>query len=164
MRMIKGYVVQGDYQTQGVMFEFGAAFRAATGEYLYPGTLNVQTLLALPIKEHFRIRACNSGIPDQDLLFEICRINRMWGYRMVRLDVKKRKLVRKNGLFEIICAQKIPNIYPGCDVVIELLRDDLPPRKWEKFQNPTPLDVLKRIERVERSNRLRILQAEQEEQ
>lgn len=164
MRMTKGYVVEGDYQSQGIMFEFGDAFRAATGEYLYPGTLNVQVPRAIPIKEHFRIRACTSGIPNQDLLFEICRINRLWAYRIVRLDMKRGKRIHRNSLFEIICAQKLPNIYPGCKVVIELLRDDVPPRKWEKSRTSSPLGVLARIERAERSNRLRMLQAEQEEQ
>lgn len=145
------------------MFRFGDAFRAATGEYLYPGTLNVKLQRAIPIQPQFRIRADQTGELGQELLFEICRVNRLWAYRMVRIRKRSGRPVRPNGLFEIVCAQKFPGILPGCKVVVELLRDDIAFWSSERPGTVNPIGVAKRLARVERSNRQRIQQAAREE-
>jgi CTP-dependent riboflavin kinase len=64
------------------MSSFRDVFRSAVGEELFPGTLNVQIDQKLEINEHFRIRGSDIGEPDQDLLFEICRVNGSWAYRI----------------------------------------------------------------------------------
>jgi CTP-dependent riboflavin kinase len=55
-------------------------FAEATGETLYPGTLNVKVSESLPIREDFRIE--DPLNPEQYLLFEICRISGRWAYRI----------------------------------------------------------------------------------
>jgi len=94
-------------------------FERATGERLYPGTLNVNVGQQIPIKEHFRIRGAEINEPEQDLLFEVCRINGLWAYRIRPFDA-----VGGGGhgdeILEIACSKKIPNVGPGVEVEIAL--------------------------------------------
>lgn len=163
MFILRGSVTEGDARSQSMMLQFGDAFRAATGEYLYPGTLNVKLPRAIPIQPQFRIGAEHTGELGQELLFEICRVNRLWAYRMVRIRKRSGRPVRPNGLFEIVCAQKIPGILTGCKVIVELLRDDVAYRPWERSRAVIPIGAAKRLARVEQSNRRWIQQAAQEE-
>lgn len=101
------------------MTEFTDLFTEATGERLYPGTLNVRVEDALQIREHFRIR--DPIDENQDLLFEVCRVNGQWAYRIRPLD-------RSGGgghgddTIEIACSQEVPNSGLGSAVEIEFFR------------------------------------------
>jgi len=70
-------------------------FERATGERLYPGTLNVHVGRPIPVREYFRIRGTEINEPEQDLL-------------------------HGDYIIEIACSQKIPNVPPGTEVEIAL--------------------------------------------
>ena len=104
------------------MTQYPEVFERATGEQLYPGTLNINVGTPIPIKEHFRIHGKEINEPDQDLLFEVCRINGLWAYRIRPLDTMGGG-GHGDHIFEISCSQKIPNVRPGTEVEIALFRD-----------------------------------------
>ena len=70
------------------MNEFPDVFFKATGEKLFPGTLNVKMDKPIPMKVHFRITGIEINEPEQDLLFEICRVKGFWAYRIRPLNLK----------------------------------------------------------------------------
>jgi CTP-dependent riboflavin kinase len=77
MIILKGSVcpdAQGLKHFTRRMTQYPEVFERATGERLFPGTLNVNVGERMPIKEHFRIRGAEINEPDQDLVFEVCRI------------------------------------------------------------------------------------------
>jgi CTP-dependent riboflavin kinase len=129
MITLKGRVVEGARDFCWRMTEFAGAFREATGEYLYPGTLNVKVDREIPLKEQFRIKGYRIGQPGHDVLFEVCRINRLWAYRVRPCDLNIADGGHGDDVIEVICAQKIPNALPGNPVTLELLRDDIPQPK-----------------------------------
>jgi CTP-dependent riboflavin kinase len=102
------------------MSQHPKVFERATGEKLFPGTLNVNVGETVKIKEHFRIHGKELNEPE-DFLFEVCRINGIWAYRIRPLDAMG------NGghgdhILEITCAHKIPDAQPGTEVEIALFR------------------------------------------
>jgi CTP-dependent riboflavin kinase len=106
------------------MREYSEVFERATGEHLYPGTLNVNVGKPIPIREHFRIRGTEINEPEQDFLFEVCHINQIWAYR-----IRPFHLVTGGGgygdhIVEIACSRRIPNVLPGTQVEIALFPRD----------------------------------------
>jgi CTP-dependent riboflavin kinase len=102
------------------MNQYPEVFERATGEKLFPGTLNVNVGEPVKIKEHFRIQGKELNEPE-DFLFEVCRMNGLWVYRIRPLDAMG------NGghgdhIVEISCHHKIPDVSPGTDVEIALFR------------------------------------------
>lgn len=94
------------------------AFKRATGEHLYPGTLNVNVGFVTPITEHFRIHGREIN-ETEEFLFEVCQINGFWAYRIRPCD--------DNGggghgdnILEISCSKQIANVSPGTEVEIAL--------------------------------------------
>ena len=88
------YVIEGTVKPQGNgdfrfrMTQFAHVFQKASGENLYPGTLNVKVNRLIRPKEDFRIKGQDIGEPDQDLLFEHCRINGLKAYRIRPYNLK----------------------------------------------------------------------------
>ncbi len=103
------------------MNKYHTVFESATGEKLFPGTLNVDVGEEIPIREDFRIQGAEINEPDQDLLFEVCRIKGRWAYRIRPLDA-----IGKGGhgdrILEITCRDEIPGVPPGTEVEITLFR------------------------------------------
>jgi CTP-dependent riboflavin kinase len=102
------------------MNQYPEVFERATGEKLFPGTLNVNVGEPVKIKEHFRILGKELNEPE-DFLFEVCRINGIWAYRVRPLDAMG------NGghgdqILEIASRDKIPDVPPGTEVEIALFR------------------------------------------
>ena len=105
------------------MTDFPSVFQEATGETLFPGTLNIQVEKGIPIREHFRILGLTIREPNQDLLFEVCRINgSLWGYRIRPYHVLTGVGGHGDHILEITCSTRIPNAGPGSDVTIEFFR------------------------------------------
>jgi CTP-dependent riboflavin kinase len=102
---------------------FQAAFFKATGEHPAKGkgTLNVKVTRCIRIKEHFRILGKEVG-EDEDFLFEICRINDIWAYRVRPCHPVTGSGGHGDDILEIICSNEIP-IRP--EMKITLLRDDI---------------------------------------
>jgi len=90
------------------MTEYPKVFEKATGERLYPGTLNVNVGRRNPVREHFRIRGTEINEPEQDLLFEVCRINQIWAYRIRPFHLATGEGGHGDHIIEIACSQKIP--------------------------------------------------------
>lgn len=102
------------------MNQYPRVFERATAEKLFAGTLNVNVGEPVPIKEHFRILGKELN-ETEDFLFEVCRINGIWAYRIRPLDAMG------NGghgdhILEITCHHKIPDVPPGTEVEIALFR------------------------------------------
>jgi CTP-dependent riboflavin kinase len=106
------------------MTQYPEVFERATGERLYPGTLNVNVGERIPIKEHFRIRGTELNELEQDLLFEVCRINQIWSYRIRPFHLVTGEGGHGDHILEIACSQKIPNDSPGTEVEIALFPRD----------------------------------------
>jgi hypothetical protein len=127
---MKGTVVTGFGHFFRRMTEFPETFRKATGETLYPGTLNVDVGKPIRIQEHCRIFGTEIGEPYQDLLFEPCLINGLpgWRIRPYVLDERAGFPVGGGGhgdhILEVSSATKIPNASAGSRVEITLFRED----------------------------------------
>jgi len=123
MVIVSGLVCPGD---QGLkhfskrMTDYAEVFKRATGERLFPGTLNVNVGRAIPIREHFRIRGTEINEPEQDLLFEVCRINQIWAYRIRPLNLATFDGGHGDHILELACSQKIPDVPPETEVEIAL--------------------------------------------
>jgi len=102
------------------MTQYPQVFEKATGERLYPGTLNVDVGKPFPMREHFRIRGTEINEPEQDLLFEVCRINQIWAYRIRPFQLATGEGGHGDHIFEITCTQQLPNVSPGTQVEIAL--------------------------------------------
>jgi hypothetical protein len=125
MVILRGRVVQGvkDFQKRLARAEFKAAYSKATGEGLWKGTLNVAVNRCIPVKEHFRIRGKEISEPEQDLIFEICRVNQIWAFRIRPYNLCTGAGGHGDNTLEIACSKEIRNV--NTDVEIELFRDDI---------------------------------------
>jgi len=136
MVILKGHVVQGcrHFSERMKRPEFCAAYRRGTGEDLCRGTLNVEVDRCIPIKEHFRIRWTEYDDPirgpKQDLLFEICRVNGIWAYRVRPYDLCTGAGGHGDHVLEIACSREITDAATGAEVRIELFRDDTEVSQW----------------------------------
>lgn len=122
MQVVKGQVVSGVGDFRNRMTNFREAFFRATGEELIQGTLNVDVGKIIPPKEHFRIRGTAINEPQQDLLFEVCRANGLWAYRIRPYCLKTGGGGHGDSILEIACSKMIPN--DGW-VEIELFREEI---------------------------------------
>jgi hypothetical protein len=105
------------------MTKFPQVFEEATGEKLFIGTLNVQVGKRILIREHFRIQGARIQEPEQDLLFEVCRIDGLlWGYRIRPYQLLTGEGGHGDDVLEITCSTRIPNASPGSEVTIEFFR------------------------------------------
>ncbi len=130
MITLKGHVVKGVRHFEKRMTNFPEVFRRATGEQLFPGTLNVRVGRKIKIKEHFRIPGKEINEREQDLLFEICRINGIWAYRIRPYRPVDGSGGHGDDTLEIACSQEIPNVPPGTMVEVTLFRDDIDPEDF----------------------------------
>jgi CTP-dependent riboflavin kinase len=103
------------------MTQYPEVFERATEEKLFPGTLNVNVGKPIPVREHFRIRGTEINEPEQDLLFEVCRINQIWAYRIRPFHLATGEGGHGDHILEITCSQKIV-VSPEDEVEIALFR------------------------------------------
>ncbi len=125
MRVLKGYVEEGVGHFKNRINDFPEVYKEATGEYLYPGTLNVKISMQVPIKEEFKIHGSDIDEPGQDLLFERCLINGINAYRIRPHNPDTGAGGHGDDTLEISCSQEIPNVDVGSLVEITLFRDDI---------------------------------------
>jgi hypothetical protein len=104
------------------MTQYPQVFETATGERLFPGTLNVDVGAITPVKEHFRIHGREIN-ESEDFQFEVCRINGIWAYRIRPLDAMSGG-GHGDRILEIACSQKISDVAPGTEVEIALFPRD----------------------------------------
>lgn len=88
MRAYRG-VIQDGVGDMGMRFRnFPEIFNAAAGEQLAAGTLNVRVDESVPFRETFRVKGADIREPNQDLIFEECRVNGVRAYRVRPLNLK----------------------------------------------------------------------------
>jgi CTP-dependent riboflavin kinase len=104
MTTIHGRIREGNKDFTKRMTTFSAVFAKAVGEELFPGTLNVQVDQQIKIREHFRISGAEIDEPEQDLLFEICRVNSHWAYRVRPLNRADGSGGHGDHILEIACS------------------------------------------------------------
>lgn len=95
------------------MNEFPEVFKAATGEKLFPGTINVCLNEQIEINEHFRINGSEINEPKQDFLFEVCQINGIWAYRIRQSSKRNGKGAHGDHILDIVCSKKLSNVNVG---------------------------------------------------
>jgi len=121
--LLKGIVCpewQGMKHFSRRMREYPDVFERATGEHLYKGTLNVNVGKPIPVREHFRIRGTEINEPEQDLLFEVCRLHQIWAYRIRPFHIVTGEGGHGDHIVEIAASCKIPNVAPESEVEIAL--------------------------------------------
>lgn len=123
MIFLKGAVQNGVGHFKPRINNFSEVFRNATGESLFPGTLNIKVEVLVPPREHFRIIGAEIGEPEQDLLFEVCRINGIWAYRIRPYHLATGGGGHGDDILEIACSQKINNLTQDSLVEVALFRD-----------------------------------------
>ena len=107
METVRGRLHKGSGDFTKRMTKYVDVFARATGEKLFPGTLNVQLDRPIEIHEHFRIRGVEINEPQQDLLFEICRVNGQWAYRIRPRNVNDGSGGHGDHIIEIACANRL---------------------------------------------------------
>lgn len=122
MLLLKGELVDGVRHFQTRMTRYPEVFAAATGERLFPGTLNIRVGAPILPVEHFRIRGTEIGEPEQDLLFEVCRVNNIWAYR-----IRPRNLLTHSGghgdhILEIAASVELRPSLTGKEITVALFR------------------------------------------
>jgi hypothetical protein len=78
----------------------------------------------IPIKERFRIKGIEINEPEQDLLFEICRVHGFWAYRIRPFNLKTGSGGWGDHILEITSSNTLPNA-PGTEIEISLFRDSI---------------------------------------
>jgi CTP-dependent riboflavin kinase len=106
------------------MTRFPEVFRRATGEDLFPGTLNVRIDAPLPIQAQITISGAEIGEPEQDVLLERCRINGIRAYRLRPFQPATGAGGHGDHILEIVCTRELRPLLGGSDtVVVEFPRD-----------------------------------------
>jgi CTP-dependent riboflavin kinase len=122
MTVISGRVQKGVGDFGRRMTNYPDVFRRATGESLFPGTLNVKVDRKIPVREEFRILGKDIKEPEQDLLFERCSVNNIPAYRIRPYNLRSGEGGHGDDVIEIVSAQEIPNVAEGSIVEITFRR------------------------------------------
>lgn len=123
MTELKGNVRSGKGHFTIRMTLNANVFETATGEKLYPGTINVEVDQPILIREDFRIKGIDVGEPNQDFLFEKCKINGINAYRIRPYDLATREGGHGDHILEILSSEFIPECEEGNQVTVALFRD-----------------------------------------
>ena len=120
--VIRGRIVQGCGHFRVRMTEYPDVFTKATGQKPFPGTLNVKIDQPISVREDFRIKGADIGEPEQDLVFECCRINGLEAFRIRPLHLATGLGGHGDDTLEITYSQMISCADPGTEVEIEVFR------------------------------------------
>ncbi len=121
--ILRGCVVLGCNHFQSRMTNYREVFERVAGQELFPGTLNVRIDRQIAVREDFRMKGAEIGEPEQDLIFERCRINGIEAFRVRPLHLKTGLGGHGDDTLEIACSQKIPCVETGTEVEVELFRE-----------------------------------------
>ena len=132
MVSLKGRVIRGCGDFGKRMTKFPELFERATGETLFPGTINVKVGGRIKIKEQFRIVGKDIDEPEQDLLFEKCLINNQFSaYRIRPYHLKTGTGGWGDDVLEIACSKEIMNVNHGAEIEITMFRNKV--RFWYEY-------------------------------
>jgi CTP-dependent riboflavin kinase len=118
--VVKGRVIKGCNHFEGRMSRHSEAFEKTVGHPLHAGTINVEIDEAIEIREDLRLKGEEISWYE-DFIFERCKINGRDGYRIRPID-KNGDGGHGDNVLEISCAEWVPDVGDGADVVVELFR------------------------------------------
>ncbi len=123
---VTGHVTNGVGDFRLRMTRYPHVFESATGERLFPGTLNVDIGIPLPIREDFRVRGVDIDEPGQDLLFERCLVAGQRAYRIRPYQPRGGGGGHGDHMLEIASAYELRPLLLGKEnaVEVEFFRDD----------------------------------------
>lgn len=121
--LIRGRVKEGCKDSPRRMTRHPQVFAEATGAALNPGTINLRVALPIPIKEDFRIKGEAIGEPEQDLIFERCRIAGRDAFRIQPCNLETGRGGHGDDTLEITCSEKITGVTPGAEFEVGFFRD-----------------------------------------
>lgn len=121
--ILRGKVVRGCNHFQVRMTKYREAFTKAASQELFPGTINVEVDRSIDVSEDFRIEGTEIAEPEQDLIFERCRINGIDAFRIRPFHLATGFGGHGDDTLEIAASQKIPGVDVGTEVEVELFRE-----------------------------------------
>lgn len=122
---VSGVVVSGNGAWRPRIERFPEVFRAACGESLFAGTLNVQLERPLSIQPDFMIPGAEIGEPEQDMLFERCTINGVPAFRLRPYQAATGLGGHGDHILEIVSAIELRPRLAGSDrIVVEFSRGE----------------------------------------
>jgi len=121
--IVRGQIVRGCNHFQVRMTKYRHVFTKTLGQELFPGTLNVKIDGQIEAREDFRIKGTEIDEPEQDLIFERCRINGIEAFRIRPLHLPTGLGGHGNDTLEIAAAQRVPFVEIGTEVEVELFRE-----------------------------------------
>jgi CTP-dependent riboflavin kinase len=116
---VVGEIVHGIGHFRQRMTKYEAVFTEAVGHRLEPGTLNVRIDRMLRCQEHFRIRGCLIGEPEQDLLFERCVVAGQPAYRIRPIQLSDGLGGHGDNVLEIASEVRLRDLFRDNKVEIE---------------------------------------------
>lgn len=120
---VQGTVEEGIGAWRPRMERFPEVFRQLTGELLFPGTLNVRIEQPLAIRAEFRIAGAEIGEPEQDMLFERCRVNGIEAFRLRPFQPATGLGGHGDHILELVSARALRPLLPESGhVVVEFPR------------------------------------------
>jgi CTP-dependent riboflavin kinase len=122
MLFVKGELIDGLRHFRKRMADYPEVFTAATGERLFPGTLNIRVGAPISPVEHFRIRGTQIAEPEQDLLFEVCRVNDIWAYRIRPWNLLTHSGGHGDHILEIAAHVELRPSLQGKEITVGLFR------------------------------------------
>lgn len=122
MLQLQGQLVDGIGDFRKRMTRYPEVFAAAAGQRLFPGTLNIRVEAPVPPVEHFRIRGIEIGEPEQDLLFEVCRVNDIWAYRIRPWHLLTHSGGHGDHILEIAASVELRPVLEGQQIMVGLFR------------------------------------------
>lgn len=120
---VRGNIVRGSNHFEFRMTKYRDTFTKAAGQQLFPGTLNVKINHPIEVREDFRIKGSEIGEPEQDLVFERCKINRIDAFRIRPQNLNDGSGGHGDDTLEIACSQQLPWVEVGTEVEIEMFRE-----------------------------------------
>ncbi len=117
---IRGRIKKGVGDFRSRMEKYPRVFERATGEHLYPGTLNVDIGSPLECREDFRIRGEEIGEPGQDLLFERCLVVGRKAYRIRPYRLADGGGGHGDHILEIVSAEELRPMLVGSENEVEI--------------------------------------------
>ena len=121
--LLTGEVVKGCGHFRCRISRYPTVFQQAVGYALCPGTINVRVDRCIPIFEQFRVEGRVIGEPDQDLLFERCRINGIDAVRVRPYSLNSGGGGHGDNILEISCGCRIGGVEIGAKVEVEVFRE-----------------------------------------
>jgi len=117
---VTGRLVNGIGDFRKRMTTYADVFTRVVGHELFAGTLNVEISRPLAVREDFRIVGHDIGEPEQDLIFERCRILGRPAYRIRPYQLLTGGGGHGDHILEIASREELRSLLVGREGRVEL--------------------------------------------